>query len=315
MTTVMTVTGAVPAGDLGVVLPHEHVLVDTLTEYRADGVLRDEDLAAAELDEFRAAGGRTVVELTTTEIGRDPLGLRRIAERTGLNIVMSCGHYRDPYLDRSWFDRHSVDAIAAQLVDECEHGVGGTGVRPGVIGEIGADRAVVSAVEERSLRAAARAHHATGLTISTHAARWPVGREQLRILVEEGVAPGRIVVGHCDTVPDPGYHEELAESGCYVELDSLGTGTARDDDIVLRLVLRLRHAGFLDRILLSHDVFLGRHLRAHGGQGYAHLLRVFRGRLLEAGLSESEVHTLLVENPSAALTGAASSTHVPQEAR
>jgi phosphotriesterase-related protein len=308
MPQVMTVTGPVPADELGIVLPHEHLLIDTTTEYRADGLLHDEHLTARELAWFRELGGTTIVDLTTTEIGRNPAGLQRIAQATGVTIVMACGHYRDPYLDRAWFDQHSVDDIAAGMIHEATHGVDGTGIRPGIIGEIGADRAWISAAEERSLRAAARAHHATGLTISTHAARWPVGRAQLAILREEGVPPHRVIIGHCDSVPDHEYHLELAAAGCYVELDNIGTGTPLDDEIALRYLLALRTSGHLRQILLSHDVFLRSHLKAHGGNGYTHLLQDFRTSLANAGLGDDELHTLLRDNPRDALIGRADET-------
>jgi phosphotriesterase-related protein len=216
---------------------------------------------------------------------------------------MACGHYRDPYLDRAWFDQHSVDDIASAMIHEANHGVEATGIRPGIIGEIGADRAWISAAEERSLRAAARTHHATGLTISTHAARWPVGRAQLAILQEEGVPPHRVIIGHCDSVPDPDYHLQLAAAGCYIELDNIGTGTPHDDDNALRYLLALRSSGHLRQVLLSHDVFLRSHLKAHGGHGYTHLLQDFCARLTNAGLEDDEIHTLLRDNPRDALTG------------
>ncbi len=110
-----------------------------------------------------------------------PAALRRVSQATGISIVMGCGHYRDPYLDRDWFDRTPVEAIADELVRDITEGVRGTGIRAGVIGEIGADRGFISAAEERSFRAAARAHLRTGLTISTHAARWPAGIAQMRL--------------------------------------------------------------------------------------------------------------------------------------
>ncbi|MGI9004595.1 MAG: hypothetical protein ACR2FU_00050 [Streptosporangiaceae bacterium] len=106
----MTVTGAVAAGELGVVLPHEHVFIDLVREYRGSGLLNDEHLACQELAALRAAGGATLVDLTPDEIGRDPAALRRVSAATGISIVMGCGHYRDPYLDRGWFDKTAVDA-------------------------------------------------------------------------------------------------------------------------------------------------------------------------------------------------------------
>ena len=109
---VMSVTGPVQPADLGVVLPHEHVFSDLVREYRGTGLLNDEHLACQELGILHAAGGNTLVDLTLDEIGRDPAALRRVSEATGVTIIMGCGHYRDPYLNRDWFDQHAVDAIA-----------------------------------------------------------------------------------------------------------------------------------------------------------------------------------------------------------
>jgi phosphotriesterase-related protein len=300
---VMSVTGPKSAEELGVVLPHEHVFANLMREYRGTGLLNDPQLARNELDLFQRAGGTTIVDLTLDEIGRDPAGLRQVAEESGVVIVMGCGHYRDPYLDRDWFDRHPVDAIAEEMVREIEEGVRDTGVRPGVIGEIGCDKWFVSAAEERSFRAAARAHLRTGLTISTHAARWPVGLEQLRLLAEEGVDPRRVIVGHCDTVPSPEYHLELAATGCWVEFDSIGTGTRYDEQRSVEYVLGLARAGHAGRLLLSHDVFLRGHPRSDGGCGYGYLLTDFLPRLVNAGLDEAEVRRFVTDNPRRALSG------------
>lgn len=299
----MSVTGPVQPADLGVVLPHEHVFTDLVREYRGTGLLNDEHLACQELGLLPAAGGNTLVDLTPDEIGRDPAALRRVSEATGVTIIMGCGHYRDPYLNRDWFDQHTVDAVADELVADIEEGVRGTGIRPGIIGEIGADKWYISAAEERSFRAAARAHARTGLTISTHAARWPVGLEQLKLLAEEGVDPRRVIIGHADTVPSPGYHLELARQGCYVSFDSIGTGTRYDLGRAVDYVMALVRAGFGAQVLLSHDVFLRGHLRADGGCGYGYLLTDFLPMLAAAGLDPEETRALVTANPRAALTG------------
>jgi phosphotriesterase-related protein len=301
MTTVETVLGEVPTSSLGRVLMHEHVFCDTSLEYRGDGLLHDVRLATEELAPL-ASEPTTVVDLSTQEIGRRPKDLREVSRATGVHIVMGCGHYRDPYLDRATFDRSSVPELTERLVREIEEGV--DGVRPGIIGEIGADRGFVSAAEERSLRAAARAQARTGLTISTHSARWPVARAQLEILREEGADPTRVVVGHLDTVPDPALHLEVAQAGSFVELDSVGTTSAYQDGRIVEYVLALVRAGHLDRVLLSQDVFLGSHLRAHGGHGYGHLFSSFVPRLVRAGLDPAEVDRILVDNPARALARA-----------
>jgi predicted metal-dependent phosphotriesterase family hydrolase len=300
---IMTVTGPVGPGELGVVLPHEHVFIDLVREYRGNGLLNDEHLARAEIAALREAGGATLVDLTLDEIGRDPSALRRVSEATGVMIVMGCGHYRDPYLDRDWFDRMGVDAIADEIARDITEGVRGTGVRAGIIGEIGADRRYISAAEERSFRAAARAHRGTGLTISTHAARWPVGLDQLDLLAEEGVDARRVIVGHADSVPIPEYHRALARRGCYVSFDGIGTGSRYDQDRIADYVIELVRAGFGAKVLLSHDVCLRDHLRAHGGCGYGYLIDGFLPTLTAAGLDADQVWRLVTENPAAALSG------------
>ena len=300
----MTVTGPVAADQLGVVLPHEHVFIDLVSEYRGSGLLNDEHLACQELRALRAAGGSTLVDLTLDEIGRDPAALRRAAEASGVSIIMGCGHYRDPYLDRGWFDRTAVDAIADELVRDITEGACGTNVRAGIIGEIGADRGYISAGEERSFRAAARAHARTGLTISTHAARWPVGIPQLQLLAEEGVDSRRVIVGHTDSVPIPGYHLALVRQGCYVSFDSIGTGSPYDTERAVDYVLELVRAGFGAQILLSQDVCLRDHLKAAGGPGYAYVLTDFLPRLIAAGLDPEQAQSIVTDNPRNALTGA-----------
>ena len=299
---VMTVRGPLPAADLGVTLPHEHLFIDLLREYRSNGLLHDEALAIEEVGVFRAAGGATIVDCTSEGLGRRPAALRRVAEATGVNIVMGSGHYRRPYLDETLLDRMSVDQIAAGIVGDLTEGVGETGIRAGIIGEIGCDRHI-GALEERVFRAAARAHRATGTTITTHAARWPVGDAQLNLLAEEGVDPSRVIIGHCDMVPDPAYHARLARRGAWVQFDTIQGGNDRDTQQRLDWIRSLFEAGLEHRLLLSQDVCLTTDLAAYGGPGYAYLVTGFRERLRSAGFPESSLTMLLQDNPRRALTG------------
>jgi phosphotriesterase-related protein len=303
MGTLTTVLGTVHPEDMGLTLTHEHVFVDLVREYRGDGLLNDPALAVRELTAFADAGGRTLVDCTSVGLARDPLALRDVARATGLNIVMGCGYYRDPYLAATPLDRLSVDAAADLIVRDIEEGADGTDVRAGVIGEVGVDRWFVSALEERSFRAAARAQLRTGLTVTTHAARWPVGLPQLDLLAEENVDPARVIVGHCDMVPDPEYHLEVARRGAFVEFDTVQGGSEYDTVARVGWIRALADHGFLDQVLLSQDVCLRSNLAAMGGCGYAYVPTTFAGRLREAGFAESDVHRLLVDNPRRALTG------------
>ena len=151
--------------------------------------------------------------------------------------------------------------------------------------------------------AAARAHLATGVTITTHAAGWPVGLKQLDILEAEGVSPNRVIIGHCDTVPDPDYHLEIARRGAFVEFDTIREANEHELSPRERYISNLAEQGLLGHVLLSQDICLRQHLAARGGGGYGFLFTTFVPRLVKFGLSEDQVNVLLVENPRRALSG------------
>lgn len=299
----MTVTGPIGGDQLGITLPHEHLQIDLLREYRGDGLLNDSQLALLELEMYRAAGGRTIVDCTSVGLRPDPSLLERLSRESDVQIIMGCGLYRDPYIDRDRIDQLSVDGLAQEIITSIEVGIDGTAVRAGIIGEIGSDRWYISAVEERSFRAAARAHLKTGLTITTHAARWPVGIPQLDLLREEGVDPRRVIVGHCDTVAIPEYHEEIARRGAFVEFDTVRNQSEYDNQLRVELVKNMIAKGLVDKVLLSHDVCLRTHLASTGGCGFAFVLTTFAELLRGHGVSADELNQILIDNPRRALTG------------
>jgi phosphotriesterase-related protein len=303
MADVVTVLGPVAADRLGRVLPHEHLLINLARVTRNyDHFLHDVSLAAIEAARFREAGGSTIVDLTNRNLGRDPRSLCRIARETGLNIIMGCGWYREPYYDPELYTK-STNRLADDIVRDIFDGVGDTGIRAGIIGEIGSDDGrPISPGEERSFRAAARAHKRTGLTISTHAAYSRVGLDQLDLLEEEGVDPARVIVGHAGHMSDPDYHEALARRGAWVQFDRIRGMYEWEVRRYIELIQEFLNRGFLHQLLLSHDVCMTSHLHAYGGTGYDFLLTDFVARLRAAGLSELEIDTLLIDNPRAALT-------------
>ncbi len=299
---VMTVTGPIEGGSLGRTLPHEHLVVDLTLQVPFGGLLIEPELAITELQAFIDQGGATVVDCGSAPIGRDPSMLKEISLRTGLNVVMGSGWYREPFLDRASVDRRSVDELAAQLIAEIEHGVGDTGIRPGVIGEIGSEHFITSA-EERVMRAAGAAARETGLTVTTHAARWPNGLRQIALLTGEGVDPRRVIIGHCDTIPDSEYHQAIAATGAYVQFDTVRGDSAFETRRRVSFVLAMHEAGMLEHVLLSHDVCMRDHLSARGGCGYGFVQGGFVDHLRDAGLDADSLELLFVENPRRALTG------------
>ena len=305
-----TVLGPVDPAELGWVLPHEHTAIALWhipNRWDYWELRRDEPVIVEELAAFRAAGGGTVVDLTLDGVGRDPVWLAGLARATGLHLVMGSGWYRGAhYPAEALVDRRSVDALADVIVRDATVGVGETGIRAGIIGEIGTDKPWLSAQEERVHRAAARAARRTGLAITTHAVQSTVGLDQLDVFSAEGADLSRVVIGHADSNPSLDYHLGIVERGATVEFDFLGMAFTplerHGEDRLVELLRELLGRGHVERILLSQDVCHDGQLRRYGGNGYTYLAEAFLPRLRAAGVSEEEIRTMTVDNPRRLLT-------------
>jgi len=301
----MTVAGPIPAAELGFTLPHEHtrcVLWHIQNRWDYWELTGEDELIQPELALYKEAGGTCLVDVTLPEIGRDPARLRRLAEASGLYIVMGCGWYRQSYYPaEARIDRRSVESLVDEIVREFEDGADATGVRPGIIGEIGTDKPWLTAQEERVFRAAARASRATGMGVMTHAVMSDVGLAQLAVMEDAGVDPGRVVIGHADSYPDLGYYLALIERGASIEYDFLGMSSQpqekHGEPRLIRLLLDLLARGHADRVFLSQDVCHNNQLTCYEGNGYAYLATRFLPRLREAGVGEAEIRQMTVLNP------------------
>lgn len=307
---VMTVNGPIAAEALGITLMHEHILNDCRCwwhapktperQYLAGGfvcmeilgelkqdpfvnkhniTLDDEPLAISELRAFANAGGQTVVEPTCRGIGRNPLALRRIAKAAGLNVVMGAGYYLGSSHPAE-VAAMSVGDIANEIVREAVEGVDGTDVKIGLIGEIGVS-SDFTAEEEKSLRGAAQAQVRTGLPLMVHLPGWfRLGHRVLDVVAQEGADIRHTVLCHMNPSHDDfSYQSELAARGAFIEYDMIGMDffyadqqvQCPSDEEAARAIVRLAEAGYLDRVLLSHDVFLKMMLTRYGGNGYAYV--------------------------------------------
>jgi len=131
---VITVLGPIAPGEMGITYTHEHLFIDAMDHYPSyEFVIDDEDVVARELEEFTRRGGRTICDVTPDEIGRNPEALARLSRRTGVQVVMGCGYYREFGYPRIVAEQTSRE-LADLIIREIEVGVGDTGVRAGVIG-------------------------------------------------------------------------------------------------------------------------------------------------------------------------------------
>jgi len=338
---VQTVLGPVAAGDLGVTLPHEHLLIDFKVMFvepaaaadkgrawepvslanlgwvrqhfnaNLDNLrLLDERLARDEILLFRDAGGRTVVDPTPRSLGRNPLALQRIARATGLHVVMGAGYYVAASHPPDMGAR-SVDDLAREMIAEVTGGVDDTGVRAGLLGEIGCTWPW-TADEQKVLRAAVIAQRETGAPLMVHPGRHPRAPADIAEFVRrEGGDLGRTIMCHlCRTIADVGAVVDLARTGLWLEYDLFGLETSYypynpsfdmpNDGGRMAHVLALIEAGYGDRLLLSHDIAYKTSLTAYGGPGYHHLLVNVVPRLRAKGVDDAGLWRLLVENPARA---------------
>lgn len=334
---VHTVLGDADPASLGVVLPHEHIFFDLRARFGApaDGAgwtghepvslanvgrlrfaqrtnvdnlhLDGLDTAVAELQLFRAAGGGTVVDLSPASNGRNVENLRKVSDATGVQIVAGTGYYVDEFLTDE-LDAAHVDALAARLVRELTEGIEETGVRAGIIGEVGCSWPLTER-ERVSLTASALAQQETGASISIHPGRAAAApAEIVSVLAASGADLGRVVMGHLDRTFDTvDAVLELAGSGVYLEFDLFGQESSHikygeielpSDMDRLRMIAEVVRQGLGDRVLISHDIALKHHLESYGGHGYAHIPRLVAPRMSEVGLSDSDVDNILRTNPA-----------------
>jgi phosphotriesterase-related protein len=333
---VMTVLGPIPAAELGITLPHEHILNDCrcwwhrpseaerhhlatepvhpgiIGELRMDPfvnldncALDDEPLAIAELLAFKHAGGVSVVDPTCRGIGRNPAALQGIARATGLNIVMGSGYYLQSSHPPALAGM-SIDAIADEIVAEALAGI--DGARIGLIGEIGVS-SEFTPDERKSLRGAVRAQARTRLPLMVHLPGWfRLGTTVLDIVEEEEGDTRHTVLCHMNpSFADLDYQTACAARGAFIEYDMIGMDyfyadqqvQCPSDEEVAGAIAKLVDGGFGHRLLLSQDVFLKMMLTRHGGFGYAHVLRHFVPRLRRHGVPEAAIRAMLVDNPRA----------------
>lgn len=348
---IMTVQGPVPVDQFGVTIMHEHVLIDLscvfwepqlaslkglrdapvtidmlgllrrrpLSTTLDNLVLADEQMAIEEVGWYWKEGGDALVDCTSIGIGRDPRALLRVSRATNLNVVMGSGCYVER-AHPSWVPDISLDELADLFAADLTVGVEETGIRSGIIGEIGTSgvrkdspekMGHMTPDEEKVLRAAGRAAHRTGAAVSVHLdLRGHGAFRVIDVLEDEGVSVDRMVMGHMDQVPDLDYHRAVAQRGVYLEYDSLGREYYSEefgcsfghDTWRVDALVQLINEGFGDQLVLSQDIGFKMDLRSFGGNGYSHVLTAIIPMLRRRDVSSEAIFGLLVENPRRILT-------------
>ncbi|OBG39176.1 phosphotriesterase [Mycolicibacter heraklionensis] len=310
-----TARGPIDTTDLGVTLMHEHVFIMT-TEIAQNypEAWGDEDARVADaitrLDALKTAGVDTIVDLTVIGLGRYIPRIARVAAATDLNIVVATGIYT--YNDVPFFYHYrgpgtmldGPEIMADMFVRDIESGIADTGIKAGIL-KCATDEPGVTPGVERVLRAVANAHRRTGAPISTHThAGTRRGLEQQRIFEEEGVDLSRVVIGHSGDSTDLGYLEELIAAGSYLGMDRFGIDLILPFEERVNTVAAMCERGHADKMVLSHDAncyfdALPGDLSSVAAPNwhYLHIHNDVIPALRQRGVTEEQLHTMLVDNP------------------
>ncbi|MDD5727872.1 MAG: TatD family hydrolase [Victivallales bacterium] len=332
---VITVLGEIEPEKMGITAPHEHIFIDcrkvfdefelpnshAFTSQKVNitnlGILRrnhralkdnlylsEPEIARRELQKFKQAGGKTIVELSTGGMGREPLKLKELSRELGINIIAGCGFYKEKF-HPDHVRKMSEEELAEVMISEIQNGMDGTDIRAGVIGEIGTSH-TISGREMTMLKAAAAAQMATGAPLSIHLDPWArLGLDVLDILKSAGADLSRTVICHVDAEIDLDYCIALVKRGALIEFDNFGkeycgdlTGLTFSRDIErVRGVKKMIDLDFTDRLLVSTDICLKTDLRSYGGWGYDHILSNMVPVMIKNGISEEHLNTIMRENP------------------
>lgn len=347
--TVITVSGNIGPSSLGITLSHEHLLCDGTSWWKepeendlfrkkiaqlpvsmdllwairraptrsvkSNLILDDTELAVTEISEFALRGGSTVVDASSIGLRANPSELKKIADRTGLNIIMGSGFYVQAS-HPSFISKKTIEEIENIMIREVSEGVDGSKIRPGLIGEIGLSPKVFPS-EEKVLIAACRAQRATGLAVTIHC--W-FSKENVskikEILDREGSDRSRFIISHCDATADGSLdtvlQKEVAKLGMYVEYDLFGSEDFRlagesmvqlpHDSTRIMGLKELVQAGHIQNILVSQDVCRKYHLKKYGGWGYSHILETIVPALRAKGFTKEIIEKVLIDNPTRVLT-------------
>jgi len=304
---IQTVTGPVSAADLGLTLPHEHVLVDFVGanqagpgRYESEEVLR---MVRPHVEQARGLGVATIVECTPAFLARDVRLLQRLSRETGVRFVTNTGLYgaRNNLFLPPYAHTESARQLADRWIREAREGIDRSDIRPGFI-KCGVDATpVLSAMHRKLIEAGALTHRETGLTLAVHTGRGP-GLEQLDILRAHGVAAEAFVWVHAHGAPDEALFA-AADRGAWLSFDGLNTATLARHR---QLCGEMKRRGHLGQVLVSHDAGWFDPAKPGGGafRPFDLLFTAFLPMLRADGFGETEITQLLVGNPARALAGA-----------
>lgn len=301
-----SVTGSFSIDSLGLTLIHEHMLVDFIgadsissERWNRDSVVQK---VLPYLLEVKKYGVKTILDCTPSFLAKDPVLLKELSEKSGIQILTNTGYYGavgGKYLPKHAFSE-SAEELSARWIDEFENGIEGTGIKPGFI-KISVNEAdMLSEIDQKLVKAAGLTNKKTGLTIASHTGTWNTAVQEVRILQEMGLSPSEFVWVHAQAETDFSNYEEAARLGVWISLDGIGWAI---DPYVERLLFA-KEKGFLEQILISHDAGWYDPAKPNGGdfQPFTNIFEKLIPVMNQQGFTVQDWDLLLKSNPKKAFS-------------
>lgn len=301
---IRTVSGEIPASEIGKTLHHEHILVDFIgadsTGFHRWNKEEVVEKVLPYLLEIKKLGYKTLVECTPAYLGRDPELLKILSEKSGLQIITNTGYYSAvgaKFIPEHGFTE-TAEQLAARWTDEAKNGIEGTGVYPGFI-KIAVDRAPLEEINRKVVEAACITHKATGLTIMSHTGPALPAFQEFEILEKYGVDPTAFIWTHAHNEQDFEKILEAAKKGIWIAFDNF---TPEKTDRFVDFALLMKKEGMLNQLLFSHDAGWYKPGEPDGGtfRGFTEIEEFLIPALTKQGLSQLDIYQLFSVNPAEA---------------
>ena len=281
----------------GYTLMHEHIFIDLSGVKKLDDCRLDcKDETIEEFKELYKNGVRNITEVTNIGMGRDINYIREVSEKSGINVICATGFYKEPFYPEFVYEKNEK-ALSEIMKKEILEGIDGTGIKAGIIGEIGSSKDKITETELKVFKSAIIAHLETGISITTHTYLATMGHEQVKLFKEYKVNLDKIVIGHVDLSGNTEYILKMLYDGVYVEFDTIGKNNYLLDDIRVEMLKEIEKRELIDRVFLSMDITRKSNMKYNGGIGYNYIFEVFLPKLREAGIKESSIEKMLKINP------------------
>jgi 5-phospho-D-xylono-1,4-lactonase len=323
MSFIRTLRGDIQPEELGFTYSHEHIVCrpDFWVQRGEDDLLLDDkEKSKKDVEDFKRHGGHAIIDATAIDYGRDVTAVKEISDEVDIHIVGTAGFNKSFLWDAKvkeelkpiigdyntyaeWIDATPINKLAEFVIQEVEEGLEGTPFKAGQV-KFGTGYNRITPLEEKTLRAVARAHHETKAPIHSHTEAGTMGLEQMELLKSEKVNLEFVSFGHMDRNPDPFYHEQLAKTGAYLCFDGIAKIKYAPESTRIQCILDLVSKGYENQILISGDTARKTYYKHYDyGLGLEYIIAKWVPRfIIEANLKgfdgEALIQKFFVDNPA-----------------